>query len=192
MVGRRIASNEEMTNVLRMRYQRTTTNEILRESRRRQYNKAKADYQTTIKREKTRLWKKYCTLTPANNPWNEVYKIATGKIRNKQTLTTLRRPDGTVTETAEETIELMLEHLLPEDDPQKDTDQRKEVSRQTERPINTADDKEFSQDEIRQVLEGFKDKKAPGPNGITNEIVKKVFQDIPKTMTQFLYPLFLF
>jgi len=113
-----------------------------------------------------------------------VYKIATGKTRNKQTLTTLHRPDGTVTETTEETIELMLEHLFQEDDPQKDTDQQKEVRRQTERQINTADDKEFSQDEIRQVLEGFKDKKAPGANGITNEIVKKVFQDILKTMTQ--------
>ena len=33
-------------------------------------------------------------------------------------------------------------------------------------------------------MEGFKDKKAPGPNGITNEIVKIVFKAIPKTMTQ--------
>jgi hypothetical protein len=40
----------------------------------------------------------------------------------------------------------MLEHLFPENDPQKDTDQKKEVRRQTERPINTADDKELSQD----------------------------------------------
>jgi hypothetical protein len=73
--------------------------------------------------------KKYCTLTPANNPRNEVYKIAMEKTRNKQTLTTLQRPDGTVTETAEETIELMLGHLFPEDDPQKDTDLQKEVRR---------------------------------------------------------------
>jgi len=58
------------TNALRRRYQRTTNNETLRESRKRQYNKAKADYQTAIKKEKTRSWKKYCTLTPANNPWN--------------------------------------------------------------------------------------------------------------------------
>jgi len=78
----------------------------------------------------------------------------------------------------------MLEHLFPEDDPQKDTDQQKEVRRQTEQTINTADDKEFAQDEVRQVLEGFKDKKAPRPNGITNEIVKIVFKATSKTMTQ--------
>jgi len=109
-----------------------------------------------------------------------VYKIAMGKTRNKQTLTTLQRPDGTVTETTEETIELMLEHLFPEDGPKKDTDKQKEVRRQTKQPINTADDKEFTQDEVRQVLEGFKDKKAPRPNGITNEIVKIVFKAIRK------------
>ena len=51
------------------------------------------------------------------HPWNEVYKIATGKTRKKQTLITLKRPDGTITETMEETIGLMLEHLFPEDDP---------------------------------------------------------------------------
>ena len=49
-----------------------------------------------------------------------MYKIATGKTRKKQTLITLKRPDGTITETTEETIGLMLEHLFPEDDPQTD------------------------------------------------------------------------
>jgi hypothetical protein len=56
--------------------------------------------------------------------------------------------------------------------------------RQTKQPIDTADDKKFTQNEVRQVLEGFKDKKVPGPHGITNEIVKIVFKAIPKTMTQ--------
>jgi len=77
----------------------------------------------------------------------------------------------------------MLEHLFPDDEPQKETDQQKEIRRQTKQPTNTADDKEFTQDEVRQVVEGFKDKKAPGLNGITNEIGKIVFQAIPKTMT---------
>jgi hypothetical protein len=43
------------TNALRRRYQRTTNNETLRENRKGQYNKAKADYQMAIKRKKTRL-----------------------------------------------------------------------------------------------------------------------------------------
>jgi hypothetical protein len=62
----------------------------------------------------------------------------------------------------------MLEHLFPDDDSQNDIDQQKEARRQTEQPIDTADDKELTQNEVRQVLEGFKDKKAPEPNWITN------------------------
>jgi hypothetical protein len=45
------------------------------------------------------------------------------------------------------------------------------------------DDKEFTKEEVRQVIESLQPKKAPGPNGITNEIVKLVFKMIPMTMT---------
>jgi hypothetical protein len=82
----------------------------------------------------------------------------------------------------EKTIELLLEHLFPKDDPREDTTQQKETRRQTDLSKNTADE-EFTQDEVRQILQGFKDRKAPGPNGITNEIIKMVFKTIPKTMT---------
>jgi hypothetical protein len=33
------------------------------------------------------------------------------------------------------------------------------------------------------VIGGLKQKKAPGPNGITNEIIKLIFKAIPKTLT---------
>jgi hypothetical protein len=33
------------------------------------------------------------------------------------------------------------------------------------------------------VIQGLKEKKAPGPNGITNEITKLIFKAIPKTIT---------
>jgi hypothetical protein len=41
------------TNALRRRYQRTTSNEALRESRKSQYTKAKREYQAATKKEKT-------------------------------------------------------------------------------------------------------------------------------------------
>jgi len=36
---------------------------------------------------------------------------------------------------------------------------------------------------VRQVVEGFKPRKAPDPDGITNEIQKLVYKGLPKTMT---------
>jgi len=167
------------TNALRRKYQSTTGNEALREIRRNQYSKARKEYQTAIRREKTRSWKQYCTTTSPINPWNEVYKLATSKARNRSTVETLQKPDGSKTINMEETLKLMLDLMIPEDHPQ----DHKAVRRQVERPINTTDDKEFTHEEVKHVIEGFKSKKAPGPNGITNEILKLIFKAIPKTMT---------
>jgi len=83
----------------------------------------------------------------------------------------------------EETLKLMLFLMIPEDHPQDETEHHKAVRRQVEGPINTTNDKEFTQEEVRQVIEGFQSKKAPGPNGVTNEILKLIFKAIPKTMT---------
>ena len=87
--------NEELTtmrkrlNALRRRYQTTTNNEDLRAQRKAQYLEGKAWYTSTIKNEKVRSWKEFCNITPGNNPWNEVYKIAAGKRKRKLNLTTL-------------------------------------------------------------------------------------------------------
>ena len=42
---------------------------------------------------------------------------------------------------------------------------------------------ETSQDEVRRTIESFNPKKAPGPDGITSDILKLVFKNIPKTTT---------
>jgi len=42
---------------------------------------------------------------------------------------------------------------------------------------------EFTKEEVRQVIESLQPKKVPGTNGITNEIVKLVFKEIPNTIT---------
>jgi len=77
----------------------------------------------------------------------------------------------------------MMEQLIPKDNLQDDTDHHKTTRGLTKKPINTADDKEFTQDEVRQVMEGFKSKKAPGPDGITSETLKLLYKGIPNTIT---------
>jgi hypothetical protein len=79
--------------------------------------------------------------------------------------------------------EFMLEQLIPEDNAQDDTDRHKNVRRLTKQPIETTGDREFTQDEVRQIIEGFNPRKAPGADGITSEILILVFKSIPKTVT---------
>jgi hypothetical protein len=170
------------TNALRRLNQRTKNNNDLRESRRNQYTTAKTEYQSSIKKEKTISWKKHCTATSPTNPWTEIYKIVSGKTRQKTTMITLQKPDGTNTADMIETLTFMMEQLIPEDNIQEDTDCHRAIRRLAEQPIDTSDDKEFTQDEVRPVIEGFKPRKAPGPDRITSGI-KLVYKGIRKTMT---------
>ena len=96
----------KMTNSLRRSYQRTRKHEGLSEQR-------KTRYEATIGREKMSSWKEYCNLTSFSNPWNEVYKLAAGKRRNNTQITTLRKPDCSLTEEMRGTLQLMLEYFTP-------------------------------------------------------------------------------
>jgi hypothetical protein len=61
------------------------------------YFEEKSRYAATIKREKTRSWKEFCNLTTSLNPWNDVYRMRAGKRKTTSLITTLLKPDGTLT-----------------------------------------------------------------------------------------------
>jgi hypothetical protein len=84
-----------------------------------------------------------------SQPLNAVYILAAGKKKNHTQITTLRKPDGSLTKDAKETLRLMLEHFTPEDNELEDNNYHKQVRAITTRPINTPDDSEFKREEIR-------------------------------------------
>ena len=105
MVDKLTRSNEEKDK----RPEKAVSTDNQRNSTRKQETiQGQAVLPNSNKKGETRPWKNYCKLTPPNNPWNEVYKKPR---ENTEKTLTLHRPDRTVTETTEETIELMLEHV---------------------------------------------------------------------------------
>jgi len=92
-----------------------------------QYRTVKAEYAQNIKKEKYESWKKSCTLTPANNPWNGLYRIAASKRKQIQLTTTLRKKDGTMTKNLLETIKYTLENITPEDNQTNDNATHKQI-----------------------------------------------------------------
>ena len=80
------------TNALRMRYQRTTNNENLRQ---REKKSGRHKYEGKMQEAKLKSWKTFCTINDGVNPWNIVYKIADGKIRTTTRLTKIEKKDGT-------------------------------------------------------------------------------------------------
>jgi len=62
----------------RCSYQRTRGNNDLRDQRKAQYLAMKAEYATTIRKERSTCWNEFCNMTSTTNPWNEIYRIAAG------------------------------------------------------------------------------------------------------------------
>ena len=181
--------SEELTimrkrlNALRRRFQWTKNNEELRTQRRIQYTEVKTNYATKIRKAKRLSWREYCNMTTHINPWNEAYKLAASKRKSTTLITTLRKPDGTLTEDLQETLKHMLDHFAPEDNQQDDTDYHKQARTLSMEPIDTEDDKEFTVQEIRNAVASMGDKKAPGEDGITGEIYKSTFEMLPNYIT---------
>jgi len=133
------------TNALRRRYQRTLNNDELRENRKNQYIAGKK-VQAAIRKENINSWKHYCNTTSPSNPWNEAYKLVSGKTRNTTMLTTLQKSDGSKTANIRQTMKFMTRQLIPEDSAHDDTEHHINIRRLTEQPIETTGDRDFTQD----------------------------------------------
>ena len=170
-------------NTLRCRYKRMRNSEELIEQRRSQYLEGKARYAATIKKEKTTSWKEYCNMMSSTNPWNEVYKLDAGKRNNNTQITTLQKPDGSLTADLRETSKHMLEHFTQKDKENDDTDYHKQARTQSHEPVDMANDKDFTIEEIRNAVESMGNKKAPGEEGITGKIYRSTFEIFPSYIT---------
>jgi hypothetical protein len=122
-------------------------------------------------------------MTSSTNPWNIVYKSAAGKINNSQIMSTLQKTNGLHTEDLRETIQCILEYLIPKDEEAEETDHHKRVTKLIVEPIDTEDDRDFSTEEIRQTIMSIDHKKAPEEDGITSRILMWTFDRFPQIVT---------
>jgi hypothetical protein len=175
--------SRKRVNAFRRKYQRTRNNDNLRDQRKTDYQIEKAKHQAKIKNTKIQSWKQYCNKTSATNPWNIVYKSAAGKIKNGQIISTLQKANASHTADLSETIQCILENLIPKDDKTEETDHHKRIRTLIEEPMKTEDDREFTSEEIRQTITSIDHKKSPGDDGITNQILMWTFERCPRLVT---------
>jgi hypothetical protein len=142
-----------------------------------------ASTKTKYRNQKLTSWKTFCTINDGVNPWNIVYKIASGKIRTSARLTTLEKEDGTYT-TERSTITHMLEHFAPDDREDNDSELHRKIRKESQETPDTADDKAFTKEEIAADLKKFNTKMSPGGDGLTSDILIRAFQVFPMFFTQ--------
>ena len=77
----------------------------------------------------------------------------------------------------------MLEYLTPEVKEDDDKDNHKLAIIQSQEPLDMADDKDFTLEEIRNAIESMGNKKASGEDGTTGEIYKGTLEIFPNYIT---------
>ncbi|KAF2902174.1 hypothetical protein ILUMI_04013, partial [Ignelater luminosus] len=143
----------------------------------------KKRYLAIIDQKKHKSWKECCNLTNASNPWNVVYKVASGKLGRSSTLTTIKKPDGTYTNNLKETVECMVSHFVAKDNPDTDDNTHKEIRNKLKEDIQTKDDKKFTRNDIEDIIKNLDSKKAPGEDGIDSSIYLQLFYKLPHFTT---------
>ncbi|GFW23880.1 putative 115 kDa protein in type-1 retrotransposable element R1DM [Trichonephila clavipes] len=88
-------------------------------------------------------------------------------------------PSGAMTNSFEETINEVLFHSFPDDCENEDDDCHKEIRSDALIYTSVTDDPPFTIHEINAVINKLKLKKAPGPDSIPNEVVKKLHEMYP-------------
>jgi len=152
-------------NAQRRQYQWKRGNNDLRDQRKSQYLATKAEYAATIKKERNASWKEFCNMVSATNPWAEIYRLAAGERKQAAQITTLRKPDGTLTTNLHETLTHMIWYFTPEDNQNDDSEYYKQLRAQTQESIGTPDDKEFTEQEIKNAVASMGHNKVLGRMG---------------------------
>jgi hypothetical protein len=73
-----------------------------------------------------------------------------------------------------------LDYLDTKDEVDRDSDYHKTIRTLKEQPIHTADDREFTPEEIGNAIDTINCKKAPGEDGITGDIFQRAYKQFPK------------
>ncbi|GFX03178.1 putative 115 kDa protein in type-1 retrotransposable element R1DM [Trichonephila clavipes] len=109
----------------------------------------------------------------------EIYKIKQ-QFQKRVELSGISLPSGAVTNSFEETINEVLFHSFPDDcENDDDEDCHKEIRSDALINTNVTDDPPFTIHEINAVINKLKLKKAPDPDSIPNEVVKKLHEMYP-------------
>ena len=114
-----------------------------------------------LQEEKFKSWQNYCS-TEESNPWNAIYKTASGKLRGTTCLTTLQQPDGSFTADTESTVKHMLHYFALEDNEANDSAEHRLIRKLTKEPMGTGDDKPFTQEDVASVIKKLKLKRPLG------------------------------
>lgn len=142
-------------------------------------------YTRKIRIAKSTSWREFVTAEGNSNPWGIVYKIKMDKIQTDTAFETIKT-GTTQTTTTEQTLETLLNALIPDDDPSGETAWQEAVREDAKRPPDSENTPPFSFCEVETAVKKLKNGKAPGHDLIEAAIIKAAWPVINLALTKIL------
>ncbi|GFW65908.1 retrovirus-related Pol polyprotein from type-1 retrotransposable element R1 [Trichonephila clavipes] len=166
-------------NASRRRFKRCK-NPTVRELYKNNYLEYRKDYNQMLINAKSESWKKFLLTIDAQNVWKKVYMYGVKKeFMKKIEITGIKLPTGETTTSLDETINAVLQKSFPSDSEEKDNIFQKDYRRATRTAYPSFFDPTFSYDEVNTMVSMLKLNKSPGPDSISNEIIKQFHLPFP-------------
>lgn len=124
---------------------------------RQRFNALRNMYTSILRKNKIESWRKFCTLE-GQQPWGKLYRWLKNGSRKQMMLGLMTRQDGSRCTTLDDSVELLLNSLIP-NDPQQ---QLQDIPEDT-----TCDLQSFSDEQLRRFVWSIAPNRAPGIDGIT-------------------------
>ncbi|XP_065305812.1 uncharacterized protein [Dermacentor albipictus] len=159
------------TRALRRRFPRCR-DDALRPIHRRRYSEALAKFCRRIEDAEATDARKQCDDCSLKSLFSAPFRAAFGKGKGRLQLPPLKTPDGGRTESVLESAELLPNTLIAKDDADADLPTHKAIREQSARPyVSHERDHQFTAVEIEATLANLVNGSAPGPDGLTTDVV---------------------
>jgi len=147
----------------------------LRTSDRQAYNRLRNEYLHEIRRTKMESWRKMADDINVNT-WGKAFKYAKNGPRNKPIISSLAKEDSTLTETLDETMDILLKTFVPDDLNPTGSLRQGPMERHVW----------VDEQQVKNAIWRMKPARAPGLDGITAGILRKAWPIIKESITQLM------
>uniref|UniRef100_A0ABD2WD10 Reverse transcriptase domain-containing protein n=1 Tax=Trichogramma kaykai TaxID=54128 RepID=A0ABD2WD10_9HYME len=150
------------------------------EQARRMYRIQRRRYQKEIRTTKKESWQSFVTKVSSENVWGFPYKIGAGKVKQRQPLSSLRRQDGSMTQSWAEIAKELLDALVPDDSPRSDDRQQRRLRAKANAPSDGQDAADFTCREVWNAMQRNTSGKSPGADKVIPEALKNALAILPE------------
>lgn len=144
---------------------RAAATTLVHNGNRQYYNSRRNAYTALLRKNKLDSRRAYCT-TEGTQPWGRLYRWLWDGNKSRVTLGLMQRPDGTHCGSIDESVELLLNTLIPNDPIHQ---------RQAQGPSLGCDVLPVSEADLKKFIWSISPNRAPGEDGISGSMVRMLW-----------------